>query len=419
VTAISRRRLGIVLGGNVLFGTGLFFHAFLYNFYLEALGHDEAVMGLAAAALTAGGLIALVPAGRLIDRFGAVPLLLGAVLLAFVGLAAGAVAVRPGGICAAAFAAGLGTVTWRVATGPVLMDVTEGSLRARAFSWNVGLLVASGAGWMALAGSVSSRLLAGGSAPVSAHRAALLIGAVGTALAALLFARLGRGPARLPFPVAGIPDAPAPRPADTRLAGRALPPVLLWMLAPALVAPFFNIYFNRVHGLSVGQVGLAFALAHAGTALVLFLSGEIAARRSPAAALALWALAFAPALWLLGVADTLEWALVLYFLQGIASPAANPLIDQVLLSSTPAARRGMVSSWRNATTEVAGIAGAAGGGLVLRMTSFGTLYACAALVGLVGAVSLLLVLRPVLGARAADPRVVSGNDLLSRSAGRG
>ena len=52
--------------GNVLFGGGLFIHAFLYNFHLEALHLDPQVMGYAAAALTAGGLVTLLPAGRLV-----------------------------------------------------------------------------------------------------------------------------------------------------------------------------------------------------------------------------------------------------------------------------------------------------------------------------------------------------------------
>jgi len=393
VSASSGRRLARVLTGNVLFGAGLFCHAFLYNFYLEALGHDESVMGLAAAALTAGGLCALVPAGRLVDRYGPARLMVGAVLLASAGLAAGALVELPGPIYASAFAAGLGTVTWRVATGPILMDVADGSLRSRAFSWNVGLLVGSGAAWMALAGAGSARLVAGGLAPEAAYRTALLVGAVGTAVAGALFAPLARMAA---------PAAQHLRPertrggwlaSDTRFAARALPAVLVWMLAPALVAPFLNIYFNRVHALSVEQIGVAFGLAHAGTALVLVLSGEIAARGSPRVALALWTLTFAPAVWLLGAAHGVEWALLLYFVQGIASPAANPLIDELLLSSTPPERHGAVSSWRNATTEVAGIAGAAGGGLILRALPFGPLFTGAAAVGLAGAVLLLLFTR--------------------------
>jgi MFS family permease len=387
----------ILLGGNVLFGTGLFFHAFLYNFYLEALGHNEVVMGLAAAALTAGGLVALVPAGRLVDRFGAGRLLVGAVLSATVGLAAGALVERPVAIYMAAFVAGLGTVTWRIATGPMLMELARGPLRSRAFSWNVGLLVGSGAAWMALAGTTATWLIATGMRAAVAHRLVLVVGAGGTALAGWLFAQLDQDTATAPaVPRAGAPGPASPTPGagDSPAAIRALPAILVWMLAPALVAPFFNIYFHRAHELSVERIGLAFGLAHAATAIVLLLNGEISARRSPHAALALWTFTFAPALWLLGGVSAIHWALLLYFVQGIASPAANPLIDEMLLAATPASQRGRVSSWRNATTEVAGIVGAAAGGLILRRLSFDALFASGAVVGLAGAAFLLVSLRP-------------------------
>jgi MFS family permease len=395
VSALSVHRLARVLAGNVLFGAGLFCHAFLYNFYLEALGHDAGVMGLAAAALTAGGLCALVPAGRLVDRYGPARLLVGAALLASAGLAAGALVETPGPIYASAFLAGLGTVTWRVATGPVLMGVAGGSLRSRAFSWNVGLLVGSGAAWMALAGAGSARLVAIGLVPEAAHRTVLLVGAIATAAAGVLFEPLARmtPPPAAQAPARGERVRGGWLGSDTRFAARALPAVVVWMLAPALVAPFLNIYFSRVHALSVEQIGVAFGAAHAGTALVLLLSGEIAARGSPRVALALWTLTFPPAVWLLGAAYGVEWALLLYFVQGIASPAANPLIDELLLSSTPPERHGAVSSWRNATTEVAGIVGAAVGGLVLRTRPFGPLFTGAAAVGLAGAVLLLLFTR--------------------------
>jgi MFS family permease len=86
----------------VLFGAGLFAHAFLYNFYLERLGHGPAVMGGAAAALTAGGLTALAPAGLLVDRAGSRTAYLFACAAAAAGLLAGAFVERTGMIYAAA-----------------------------------------------------------------------------------------------------------------------------------------------------------------------------------------------------------------------------------------------------------------------------------------------------------------------------
>src|SRR5204863_7533751 len=85
----------VFLAANVLFGSGLFFHAFLYNFYLDKLSLSPTVMGQAAAALTTGGLVTLLPAGWIFDRLGArVSLMLGALICA-VGLAAGAMTTVP------------------------------------------------------------------------------------------------------------------------------------------------------------------------------------------------------------------------------------------------------------------------------------------------------------------------------------
>src|SRR5262245_34057502 len=89
------RKLILFLCGNVLFGSGLFFHSFLYNFYLEALGQSPEIMGHAAAMLTAGGLAALLPAGRLVDRTRPGLVLLGATFAGAGGLGLGAVAAAP------------------------------------------------------------------------------------------------------------------------------------------------------------------------------------------------------------------------------------------------------------------------------------------------------------------------------------
>src|ERR1051325_3489714 len=85
----------LLMPGNVLFAPGLIFHAFLYNFYLEALNLSAVVMGHAAAALTGGGLVMLLPAGVLADRLGPRAALSAAAMVLAVGLALGAGAATP------------------------------------------------------------------------------------------------------------------------------------------------------------------------------------------------------------------------------------------------------------------------------------------------------------------------------------
>jgi predicted MFS family arabinose efflux permease len=392
--------LALFLAANVLFGAGLFAHAFLYNFLLQELALGEVVMGVAAASLTAGGLTALVPAGIFVDRVGARAAFFVAVLLACAGLASGAIVASPRAIYASAFVAGAGTAVWRVSTGPILMRLTEGATRSRAFSWNVALLLASGAIWTFGAGSLPSwleRTL--GTTTLHALRWSLVAGAAGTALAALIFAFVPAATTR----ARKTDDGPSDRSGRIARAVEsiripmplavAVLVIAVWMTAGGAVIPFFNIYFQREHALSITRIGGIFAAVQAVTALVVFGSGEAASRWGPRRMLLLWSVAFAPALWALTVVDNVGLAITLFLIQGCISPATNPLIDQVLLERSPVGRQGAVSSWRNAATELSGLIGSSAGGLLLQTASFAMLYAVAGTLAATGAIGLALVLR--------------------------
>jgi len=400
------RPVALCIGGNVVFGGGLFFHAFLYNFYLEALHLGPEVMGYAAAALTAGGLVTLLPAGRLVDRLGPRPAMLLAGGVAAVGLALGAVLATPIPIYAAAAIAGSGGGLWRVAVAPVLMRLTDERTRARVFSWNVGMILLSGAAGFAMAGALPSWLGRGfGLADQTALRAALMVGAGATAASVPLFGLIGL-PAREPASRgAEHLVRPAARPAKAVL--RVLPfvgAVALWMLAAAIAAPFFNIYFARQFDLPVARVGLVFALAQSVWALGVLGSGELATRFGARTVLAVALVGLAPAMWGLAWAPTLASAAALYLVQGLVGPVTNPLIDQVLLAGVPRAQHGAVSGWRNVAADVSGILGASLGGALLARASFGHLFVAAGGVALIGALGIMVALRRLPLGRAEVPR---------------
>ena len=379
----SLRALVPFFAANVLFASGLFTHALLYNFYLDALGFAEGAMGAAAAALTAGGLVALAPAGVAVDRWGTRPVYLGAVTACAAGLALGAVVERTGLVLAAAVLAGAGTASWRVAMGPILMNNTDVRVRSRAFSWNVALLLASGAVWTALAGSVSENAATGSSA-LGGLRTALLAGAAGTALAGVAYLLLRGGAhgahrtaARSPGTWGVVPTGLA----VPREVGRLVLAVFVWMLGAALVLPFFNLYFQRVHGLGVARIGWVFAAAQALTAVVVFGGGELAQRWGPRRAFGVWGALFPAALLAMLVVPGAAPAVLLFVLQGLPGPAANPLLDEIVLDTAPPERRGAASSWRTAATEGSGLVGAALGGVLLERFGFSPLLALAAAVG--------------------------------------
>jgi predicted MFS family arabinose efflux permease len=270
------------------------------------------------------------------------------------------------------------------------MDAAAPGARSRAFSWNVALLLASGAIWTAAAGSLSSWAGNGDSA-LGGIRAALWLGAAGTALSAPAFLLLPRGPAPARESEPGLASG------GRRLEGLALPrkvvwlvgAIFVWMLGAALVLPFFNLYFQRVHGLSVERIGLLFAAVQALTAVVVFGGGELAQRLGPRRAFTVWAPMLPLALLLLVSGPILWIAVAAYAMQSLPSPATNPLLDEIVLDEAPDAQRGAASSWRNAATEASGLVGAALGGIVLERAGFGVLMAAAAVVAALGASMLL------------------------------
>jgi MFS family permease len=385
---------------NALFGAGLFFHAFLYNFYLQGLGHGEGVMGVAAAAISAGGVLALIPAGFAVDRWGVRTSYLIAALIAAIGLAAGAVVERPLPVYAASAVTGAGAAAFRVTMGPALMRLAGPAIRARAFSWNTAILVGSGAAWTAAAGGLSASLIPvlDGSR-VEAHRAALLVGALVTLLAAAL--------APLAFRMKDG-DGGAARAVATESAGRrlrlrhlAIPRQLaavilvvgVFWTAGALALPFFNIYFQRVHDISIERIGIILSFGQILTAVAVFASGESAARAGPRRMLLLWMFLFPPAIWALAASGNVTTAVVFYMLQAFVLPAVNPLFDQVLLERAASTRHGAVSSWRNLAIEGSGLIGATVGGYLLQASSFRGLFVLAGVLALGSAAAGIRVLR--------------------------
>jgi MFS family permease len=386
--------LVLFLAGNVLLAAGLFVHAFLFNFYLRELGLSATVMGQQVAAMTIGGLAALLPAGMVIDRLGARTALLGGVIVTTVGLVLTALLRTPVAIEAAALLVGVGGATCRVSWGPCIMRLTDETQRARAFTWNAAILIGTGAGWTLLAGAAPAWLARlGGALGLSGTQLVLLGGAAATSLALLCYL-----PLHLPAPRAMTRDAVRIQlPRELRL---VLPLVALWMLAAALTLPFFNVFFADRFAMRVPLIGALFAGAHVETALFLVAAAEAARRWGPQRMLVWWIVLLAPSFWGLSAANILAVAVGLYVVQGLVGPATNPLIDQLVLERVRPERHGVVAAWRNAAAEAAGAVGAAAGGRIVDGASFSVLFLIAGAVAAVSGVLLVAALR-------SSPRAVS------------
>jgi MFS family permease len=375
------------IAGNVLFATGLILHAFLYNFYLDALGLSPEAMGYAASALTVGSLGALIPAGLLADRRGPKTALLVGVVVLVAGLALGAVVTTPLAACGAAVVAGMGSAFWRVAVAPLLMRLTGPARRAQAFAWNVGALAAWGGVGIGITGGASAWLEArGGLGRLLALRVMLMMGALASAASWLVYS---------PLPVEI--DAAATATGGVVGADTALPREILarigllavWMVGTALVSQFFNIFFAHVYHLPIQRIGVIFAAGSWCWAAIVLASGRFASRMGVRRLLFVAAFAVVPAVWGLALGGSVAFAVALYLLQGAIAPLAAPLIDQWLLEQTPPERQGAVSSWRQVAADLSAITGAGLGGRILATGSFDSLFATAGAVSLAGAVGLL------------------------------
>jgi MFS family permease len=375
------RSLALLYTGNVLFAAGLFAHAFLFNFYIRELQLPATVMGHQVAAMTLGGLCALLPAGVVIDRVGLRLALLAGVVVTTLGLVLTAILRNPAGIYVAAFGIGLGGATCRVSWGPAIMRLTAPAQRSRAFAWNVALLIATGSGWTYLAADMPSWGSFAPSIGLSPTQLVLLAGAAVTLAALLCYAVLripGAAPQAARFSLSGLG-----LPTESRI---LVPLIAFWMLAAALVLPFFNVYFVDRFSMPVARVGAMFGIAHIVAAGVLVGAAELARRWGPKPALIAWMAISAPLLVWLSQTEVLNVAIGLYFLQGLIGPATNPLIDQLLLERAPRERHGIVAGWRNAAAEGAGAAGASGGGKLLDAGSFSLLFMVAGAVAAASAV---------------------------------
>ena len=278
-----------------------------------------------------------------------------------------------------------------MATGPLLLAVAPPRIRSRAFSWNVVVLVGSGSVWTAAAGAVPRWLEGWGTTPLWGIRGALLMGALATgvsALVVLVVPATERVRTQSASPVEALASLAIP----ARLMG-LVGLVAIWMVGAAVVLPFFNLYFARVHDLPVERIGALFGGVQLITAGALILSGELAARAGPGRVFAAWVMLFAPALWGLAAVTALGPAIALYLFQNLVPPATNPLLDQLLLERAPKGREGAVSGWRNAATEGAGLVGAAAGGGILQATGFASLFAVGGGIAVLGGVPLVLALR--------------------------
>jgi len=231
------------------------------------------------------------------------------------------------------------------------LDGTHGSsTRARAFAWNVGLLVA----WVewgrrSRASRPCGSNIAGASR--TCPRCAGPHPRRRRSVASVVLFRALRAPVDRTAHCSAVAPAPPLRPRidapDAPLVGL----VTVWMLGPALAAPFFNIFFSRSTGFPSRASESCSPLSTArGRSPCWRAGGGASPRRSPGAQRGA-ALLRAGHVRTVGGWDRRAGSGALLF-PGVDRPGNEPADRPMAARPDPARAPGLVSSWRQAAADV-------------------------------------------------------------------
>lgn len=232
------------LAASSLFNLGMFVFVLLYNLYLLDLGFREDFVGKTASAMTAGSVLAALPAAALARRFG-----LGRII--FGGFAAvGGISVlralvsAPLPLVVLASGSGAAFSMFAVSLAPAIAGLTSEKARSTGFSISTAVSIGLGilGGWL------------GGHLPgwLGGKRPALLAGCALAVLSLWPAARLKIAPA----PAEGAKLYPR-----NRFVVRFLIVFAIWNLATGTFNPFFNTYFAGYLHTPVERIGMIFSAA--------------------------------------------------------------------------------------------------------------------------------------------------------------
>ena len=350
-----RRALWGVIGAVFLVSTGVGSVLPILPLFLRERGGSYALVGVVVGANLVAQFVGQYPAGRLSDRFGRAPLMIGGLVVAGAAIAAFALPVSIGWLIGFRVIQGLGAAAFRPGSRAVVADLVPDGERGIAYGW----LSGADMGGLIFGPALGGVLAVFGRAIVFEFTGiAVLLAAVVVAFA--LDSR--RGPISAPaMAMRVIHD-------DARRAGAAaMRGVVMLALSIGLVYGVYNVIwslFMKTIGATDWQVGLSFSLF----ALPLVLTAPLAG----------WASDRLDRRWL-GAGSTASTAIIapIYpFLHSIpavigvgvveASTAAfaEPAINSFLMSSVAPDQRGRAAGTvGTAETAAKAIGALVGGGL--------------------------------------------------------
>jgi MFS family permease len=362
---VDPRTLWTLLIGNGLTSMGVSFFLPILPLYIASKGASSLLVGLVFAAGVSGRALVQYPAGRLSDRYGRRPLLVGGLLVYALFFPLYLVGFPPAALIAVRFLHALAGGSVSIVATALMADLTESEGRGKAFGW---LRASDMAG--VLLGPALGGLVAG-------FRLDAVF--VGAALVCLLAVPLML---RLPAP------APAPRsprrergePAvSVRKSLRLLLPIAL------LGAPVYWVFgtydsvwslYITSRGASPFLVGVSFATYALPIILLGGLAGGLADRLGALRAGTLALLTYGLLAATYPFISSVPLLIMIGFLEGSLTAAGNPALMAEVSRMAPAGAQGRTQGLYALLLNAAEVAGAvAGGALYLRGPAFAFLGA--------------------------------------------
>lgn len=335
-----------IMAISMLFGLAASVSDVLFNFYLGSLGYGNEYAGQMNSIFRIAGFVFGIPLGMLIDRKGAMRVLVGGMVCYSLGwgllLTWGDIRF----IGAMYFLIGAANIATYTSVIPLLSSIIEPQQRATFFGVNAGATVMVGFVGSLFGGALPALiapLLQVGATDVLAYRVALLsvsiIGLLG------LFPLLGMHAAVTKQQNAGQNhvDTQDVQPVPfTRILLFTSQSFMLG-IAGGFVVPFMNLFYRQHFTLPDATVGMILAISAFAMGFGSTVGGALSKRLGLLRATALTRLLSAPTLLLMLVPSV--WASAgAYFISRVMVGVTFPLADALVMQSVPAKQRGTSAS---------------------------------------------------------------------------
>jgi MFS family permease len=350
----------------VCVGLAMALNTLFLNFYLQALGFSQQLIGLINGLPTATLVVAGLPVGRLIDRRGPrLGLVVGG--LAAAGASLGiAVSSTPPAVVASTVLLGVGSAFGFISVAPYQMANSTDRERVALFSAQAALLTGTGFLGNLIGGQLPGLFgpwLRAPSDSLIVLRATMLIVSVMWAAGVLpMLAAREPSPVTITRP-AGRPEDPGEAPrrlvSDPRTVLKLLVPSFLVSLGAGQTIPFLNIYISGRFGVAYASLGTLFAVGALGTTAATLAQPVLADRYGRIRSVLIVQIGSIPFLVMLGFSPIFSLVAVSFVVRVALMNMGNPVYQAFAQGLIPPREQATYSSLATVAWSLAWSLGAA------------------------------------------------------------